>query len=58
MDPMEEQLTEELEFWRCQIHSARQRGDLEVLPRLTDALKLVEFKIRRLRRRNLGKLPI
>lgn len=42
-------MLEELEFWRIQVERAEQRDDDQVLPRLKDALKLVEFKLHRYR---------
>lgn len=42
-------LKEEMEFWRKQIELAEKREDQSVLPRLRDALKLVEFKMKRYR---------
>lgn len=49
MDSFEQRLTEEMEFWQTQIETAERRKDQEVLPRLRDALKLVEFKLERYR---------
>ena len=42
-------MQEELEFWQTQIERAEQQEDEQVLPRLQDALKLVEFKLQRYR---------
>ena len=53
MDIFEEKMQEELEFWRVQIKRAENQQDLAVLPRLRDALSLVEFKLERYR----GKPP-
>ena len=47
MDVFEKRLREELEFWQIQIEMAGKRMDKDVLPRLRDALKLVEFKLNR-----------
>jgi hypothetical protein len=51
MDYFEKRLREELEFWRAQIELAKLRSDDNALPRLEDALKLVEFKLARHRER-------
>ena len=42
-------MQEERDFWRIQIERAENQQDLKVLPRLRDALKLVEFKLERYR---------
>lgn len=47
MDSFEKRLYEEIEFWQIQIQMAEKRKDEKVLPRLQDALKLVEFKLQR-----------
>ena len=47
MDLFEKRLQEEIEFWQSQIELAEKRQDDAVLPRLRDALKLVEFKLQR-----------
>ena len=47
MDLFEKRLQEEIEFWQTQIERAEKRKDEKVLPRLKDALKLVEFKLER-----------
>ena len=47
MDSFEKRLHEEIEFWQIQIEMAEKRKDEKVLPRLRDALKLVEFKLQR-----------
>jgi len=49
MDPFENRLQEEIDFWRSQIEMAEKAQDESVLPRLRDALKLVEFKLDRYR---------
>lgn len=49
MDLFEKRMQEELEFWQTQIERAEQQEDEQVLPRLKDALKLVEFKLQRYR---------
>ena len=49
MDSFEKRLQEEIEFWEIQIEVAEKRKDEKVLPRLKDALKLVEFKLQRYR---------
>lgn len=47
MDSFKQRLQEEIEFWQIQIEMAEKRKDERVLPRLKDALKLVEFKLQR-----------
>ena len=47
MDLFEKRLQEEREFWRIQIERAEKRRDDNILPRLKDALRLVEFKLER-----------
>ena len=47
MDLFEKRLQEEIDFWQTQIELAEKRHDESVLPRLRDALKLVEFKMQR-----------
>lgn len=47
MDSFEKSLQEEIEFWQTQIRMVEKRKDETVLPRLQDALKLVEFKLQR-----------
>jgi len=49
MDFFEKRMQEERDFWRIQIERAENQQDLKVLPRLRDALKLVEFKLERYR---------
>ena len=49
MDFFEKRMQEERDFWRIQIERAEIQQDLKVLPRLKDALKLVEFKLERYR---------
>ena len=49
MDLFEKKLQEELEFWHIQIERAETCRDLKILPRLRDALNLVEFKLERYR---------
>jgi len=49
MDPFEKRLQEEIEFWQSQIDVAEKRQDENVLQRLRDALKFVEFKLDRYR---------
>ena len=49
MDLFEKRMQEELEFWRIQIERAEKRNDAKTLPRLRDALELVEFKLARYR---------
>jgi len=49
MDLFEKRLQEEIDFWRNQIEMAEMAQDEVVLPRLRDALKLVEFKLDRYR---------
>lgn len=53
MDLFEKRMQEELEFWKIQIERAEKRKDVKTLPRLRDALELVEFKLERYR----GKTP-
>ena len=53
MDLFEKRMQEELEFWRIQVERAEQRNDVKTLPRLRDALELVEIKLARYR----GKAP-
>lgn len=47
MDAFEKRLRQEIEFWQIQIDLAEKRMDQDVLPRLRDALRLVEFKLNR-----------
>ena len=47
MDLFEKRLQEEIEFWQSRIELAEKRQDDTVLPRLRDALNLVEFKLQR-----------
>jgi hypothetical protein len=49
MDLFEIRLQEEIEFWQNQIEMAEKAQDENALPRLRDALKLVEFKLARYR---------
>ena len=49
MDLFEKRMQEELEFWRIQIERAEKNKDVKTLPRLRDALQLVEFKLERYR---------
>ena len=49
MDFFEKRMQEERDFWQIQIERAENQQDLKVLPRLKDALKLVEFKLERYR---------
>lgn len=49
MDLFEKRLQEERDFWRVQIERATRRKDDAILPRLRDALELVEFKLERYR---------
>ena len=49
MDLFEIRLQEEIDFWRSQIEMAEKAQDENVLPRLRDALNLVEFKLERYR---------
>ena len=49
MDLFEKRLQEEIDFWQSQIEMAEKAQDEKVLPRLRDALKLVEFKLERYR---------
>lgn len=47
MDPLEQRLLEEIEFWQLQIEIAEKQRDQSVLPRLHDALELVRFRLQR-----------
>ena len=47
MDLFEKRLQEEIEFWQAQIERAEKRKDENILPRLYDALNLVQFKLER-----------
>jgi hypothetical protein len=49
MDLFEIRLQEELDFWKSQIEMAEKAQDENILPRLRDALNLVEFKLERYR---------
>jgi hypothetical protein len=49
MDLFEIRLQEEIDFWQSQIEMAEKAQDESALPRLRDALKLVEFKLDRYR---------
>lgn len=56
MDPLEQKLKEEIEFWKIQIKSARKRNDQSSLVRLREALALVRFRLRRYMDSKLGQL--
>ena len=45
MGVMEENLKEEIEFWQFLIEEAEKCGDIDSIQRLTDALKLAEYKL-------------